>query len=112
MLAALMTFIFYVSAGLLCFVCVVVANSMERDTCPCMKFCLFLIILGATVQAVMAWYELISIYSMVPNAAIGFGISSWLLIDRRSGHLKVDLIIFNIKHWFKYKALARLGLTR
>lgn len=99
MLTIIINIAFYLSAGLLCAACIVVANSMNHDTCHCKKAILIVLIIGAGMQLMLAWYALFGFWSQLSSIPISLAVSMWLMLDRRTSHEEIESF-FNKIRWY------------
>ena len=67
----------------LCVSCVIAANRMTKDTCGCQKAALILILIGATMQLVLAFDAVMTAWGMLASIPISFGLTMKHLLDRR-----------------------------
>lgn len=75
--------VFLICGFALCIACVLAANRMNSTTCNCQKGFLILILIGATMQMVLAFGAVMTIWGMLASTPVSLGLALKLTFERR-----------------------------
>jgi Flp pilus assembly protein TadB len=82
--------LYLVAVFALCMTCVFTANRMSGDTCNCQKAWLILILIGATMQFVLALSSVMTVYGMMAGIPVSLGFAIKLATDRRQRYCETQ----------------------